>query len=61
MRRLRIYPNGERAIMDGMEVGIHGLTPVTEYDLTHATDVEMESLKKNPHQDSLLEEIKKRG
>lgn len=60
MKLLRIYPHGERAIMDGMEIGIHGFDPIKEYDLENATQEEMESLKKNPHQGNLLAEIEKR-
>lgn len=59
--KLIIYENGDRVVWNGRaEIHYHQTKIVEEHDITHATFDEIESLKKNPHQDSLLEEILKR-
>lgn len=62
MRRiLKIYKTGERYLLDGMILGIHGGEVIKEYDLDKATEKEFEEIRKNLHNDLLLEEIAKRS
>ena len=60
MKKLRIYKTGERYFMDGMGLALHNGELLTEYDLQKATPEELKEIKRNPHNDSLLEEIHKR-
>lgn len=60
MKKIISYKSGERYYMNGMTLGIHGGEISKEYDLTKATSGELEQLKINPYNDSLLSQIEKR-
>lgn len=61
MAKLIIYENGDRIVWNGRaEIHYHRTKIIKEHDLNNADFDEIESLKKNPHQDLLLEEIHKR-
>ena len=60
MKKLVIYKTGERFFMDGMILGLHSGVVDREYDLDQATDDEIEQLKKNPHDDKLLQKFEKK-
>lgn len=61
MKKLIYYENGDKVVWSGRaEIHYHQTKIIEEHDITHATFDEIESLKKNPHDEKLLLAIKER-
>lgn len=61
MAKLTIYESGERYIVDEtFGMGIWGGNIVGEIDLIKATEEELGSLRLDPYNDTLIDEIVKR-
>lgn len=62
MRKLTIYTNGARVIAEhNTSAAIHGGIVQSETDLSNADDEEFKILSTNPHDDTLIDKIKKRA
>lgn len=61
MKKLITYSNGDKVVWDGRaEIHYHQTAIIKEDDITHATFDEIESLKKNPHDNALIAKIHSR-
>lgn len=62
-RKVLVFQNGYRSVIEG-----NGLTiapspemPFTEVDMDEATEEEFREIKRNPHRQDLLDNVKNRG
>jgi hypothetical protein len=61
MRKIVVYENGERMMQEAaISLGIHGGVIAYEIDLDGASPEEVETLRLNPYDDTLIESIRDR-